>query len=90
MEENKELFVSMINDALVACGNGRYDSLKDQPLKYVCETNEKGWENEYIIRDNCKFNREAYAVNVCMDSLQAIMADLARSNILSGRFPDAE
>lgn len=32
--ENKELFVQRLNEALIECGDGRYDFLADTPMVY--------------------------------------------------------
>lgn len=64
--ENKELFVKRVNDALVECGNGRYDRLMDMPMRYVREGSKETVSDGYG------------AVNVAMDSLPAMLADMAR------------
>ena len=35
--EDKELFVKRVNDALVECGDGRYDRLESEPMRYERE-----------------------------------------------------
>lgn len=64
--ENKELFVKRVNDALVECGDGRYDRLQGEPMRYVREGSEETVSDGYG------------AVSVAMDSLPAMMADMAR------------
>lgn len=64
--ENKELFVKRVNDALVECGDGRYDRLESEPMRYVREGSRETVSDGYG------------AVNVAMDSLPAMMADMAR------------
>ena len=34
-EEDKALFVRRINEALIECGAGRYDYLRETPMEYV-------------------------------------------------------
>ena len=64
--EDKELFVKRVNDALVECGDGRYDRLESEPMRYERE----GYtETE---SDGCG------TVSVAMDSLPAMLADMAR------------
>lgn len=36
-EEDKALFVQRINEALIECGAGRYDWLRETPMEYVRE-----------------------------------------------------
>lgn len=64
--ENKELFVKRVNDALVECGDGRYDRLESEPMRYVRE----GYKE--TVSDGCG------TVSVAMDSLPAMLADMAR------------
>lgn len=64
--ENKELFVKRVNDALVECGDGRYDRLMDMPMRYEREGYKETVSDGYG------------AVSVAMDSLPAMMADMAR------------
>lgn len=64
--ENKELFVKRVNDALVECGDGRYDRLESEPMRYERE----GYEE--TVSDGCG------CVSVAMDSLPAMLADMAR------------
>lgn len=64
--ENKELFVKRVNDALVECGDGRYDRLGSEPMRYVREGS----------RETVSDGRGT--VSVAMDSLPAMMADMAR------------
>lgn len=62
--ENKGLFVQRLSDALVECGDGRYDYLIDAPLRY-----EQVSENELV--------RQGFKVaNVTGDSLAAIARDV--------------
>lgn len=51
--ENKALFIKRVNDALIECGDGRYDHLDDNPLEYVRVGSEelvhvKGSENKSV------------------------------------------
>lgn len=64
--ENKELFVKRVNDALVECGDGRYDRLESEPMRYVREDSKETVSDGYG------------AVSVAMDSLPAMLADMAR------------
>ena len=64
--ENKELFVKRVNDALVECGDGRYDRLGSEPMRYVREGSRETVSDGY----GC--------VSVAMDSLPAMLADMAR------------
>lgn len=64
--ENKELFVKRVNDTLVECGNGRYDRLMDMPMRYERE----GYKETVSDGYGC--------VSVAMDSLPAMLADMAR------------
>ena len=63
--EDKRLFVQRINEALVECGDGRYDYLRDMPLTYV--RSECGAE--------CVTNGIT-RVNVGGDSLPALMKEI--------------
>lgn len=67
--ENKEKFVNALNDALIACGGGRYDQLKAAPLAYVRERGE-----EYVVSGD----RRACVTG---DSLIALMLDVAGSEV---------
>lgn len=64
--EDKELFVKRVNDALVECGDGRYDRLESEPMRYVREGRKE------TVSDGCG------TVSVAMDSLPAMLADMAR------------
>lgn len=64
--ENKELFVKRVNDALVECGDGRYDRLESEPMRYEREGYEETVSDGYG------------TVSVAMDSLPAMLADMAR------------
>lgn len=62
--EDKELFVRRINEALIECGAGRYDYLRETPMEYVREG-----ASEYVtLRDE--------RVSVFMDSLPAMLFDI--------------
>lgn len=63
-EEDKELFVRRLNDALVECGASRYDHLTDAPLRY-----ERVGVNE-TVRQGSK------VANVTGDSLAALACDV--------------
>lgn len=67
--ENKEKFVNALNDALIACGDGRYDYLESVPLTYVRERGE-----EYVASGD-------YRACVTGDSLISLMWDVAGSVI---------
>ena len=64
--ENKELFVKRVNDALVECGDGRYDRLESEPMRYVREGRKETVSDGYG------------TASVAMDSLPAMLADMAR------------
>lgn len=38
-EENKTEFVKRINDTLIACGDSRYNTLKEKPIYYEVANN---------------------------------------------------
>lgn len=63
--EDKRRFVKRINEALVECGDGRYDRLKSEPLTYL--RTECG--AEYVTDGRTR---------VCVDgdSLPALMRDI--------------
>ena len=67
--ENKEAFVTAMNAALIACGDGRYDHLQTAPLTYVREGGE-----EYVVSGD----RRAWVTG---DSLTGLMKDVADSEI---------
>lgn len=62
--EDKALFVRRINEALIECGNGRYDYLRATPMEYV----EEGFSEYVTLRDE--------RVSVFMDSLPAMLFDI--------------
>lgn len=62
--ENKGLFVQRLSDALVECGDGRYDYLIDAPLRY-----EQVGANELVLQGS-------KVANVTGDSLAAIARDV--------------
>lgn len=64
-QERKAIFVTCMNTALIANGEGRYDYLKETPLTYAVD----GFE-EYV---TCGGKRAC----VTGDSLTAIMADVS-------------
>ena len=64
--ENKELFVKRVNDALIECGDGRYDRLESEPMRYEREGRKETVSDGYG------------TVSVAMDSLPAMLADMAR------------
>ena len=64
--EDKELFVKRVNDALVECGDGRYDRLESEPMRYEREGHKETVSDGYG------------TVNVAMDSLPAMLVDMAR------------
>lgn len=64
--EDKELFVKRVNDALIECGDGRYDRLMDMPMRYEREGRSETVSDGYG------------TVSVAMDSLPAMLADMAR------------
>lgn len=68
--EDKARFVAMLNDALVECGAGRYDYLRETPLEYVREG-----RREFVA---CGHRRAC----VTMDSLPAMMADIYRQGVV--------
>lgn len=67
--EDKERFIEMINDALIECGDGRYDYLKDEPLVYHRDND---GQDRYETVSQGQWN----VVSVTYDSLTAMMADL--------------
>ncbi|WP_461185960.1 hypothetical protein [Adlercreutzia sp. CNCM I-6216] len=64
--EDKALFVRRINEALIECGAGRYDWLRETPMEYVREG-----ASEFV-ECGC---RRAF---VTIDSLPAMMGDIHR------------
>lgn len=68
MAEDKRLFVQRLNEALIECGNGRYDYLKDEPMEYQCEG--EGWNKVETV------SQGGNQANVTFDSLTAIMKDI--------------
>ena len=62
--ENKDRFVQRLNDALVECGDGRYDYLIDAPLRY-----EQVGANELVIQGS-------KVADVTADSLAALACDV--------------
>lgn len=55
-----------VNDALIECGDGRYDRLIRMPMRYVREGCKE------TVSDGCG------TVSVAMDSLPAMLADMTR------------
>ncbi|WP_373097042.1 hypothetical protein [Collinsella bouchesdurhonensis] len=68
--EDKEGFVRALSAALIEYGGGRYDRLLESPLAYV----RRGGEEMVEIGDG--------SVCVTLDSLPALMGDIARSGLL--------
>lgn len=68
--EDKALFVRRINEALIECGAGRYDYLRETPIEYVREG-----ASEYVA---CGHRR----ASVTMDSLPAVMADIHSQGVI--------
>lgn len=68
--EDKALFVSMLNEALIECGGDRYDYLRDTPMEYV-----RDGSREYVV---CGYRR----ASVSLDSLPAMMADIYRQGVV--------
>ena len=68
--EDKALFVRRINEALIECGAGRYDYLRETPMEYVREG-----AREYV---RCGHR----TAGVSMDSLPAMMGDIHEQGIL--------
>lgn len=62
--EDKALFVRRLNEALIECGAGRYDYLRETPMEYV----EEGFREYVTLRDE--------RVSVFMDSLPAMLFDI--------------
>lgn len=68
--EDKALFVRRINEALIECGAGRYDWLRETPMEYVREG-----ASEYVTcchRTAC----------VSVDSLPAMMSDIHSQGVI--------
>ena len=64
--ENKKLFVQRINEALIECGDGRYDYLQHTPLEYSLGN----YGVEYVsVGDD--------AISVHLDSLPLMMMDIS-------------
>ena len=68
--EDKALFVRRRNEALIECGAGRYDYLRETPMEYVREG-----AREYV---RCGHR----TAGVSMDSLPAMMGDIHEQGIL--------
>lgn len=68
--EDKELFVRRISEALIECGAGRYDYLRETPMEYVREG-----AREFVA---CGHRR----ASVTADSLPAMMGDIYKQGIL--------
>ena len=68
--EDKARFVAMLNDALVECGAGRYDYLRETPMEYV-----RDGATERVVCGH----RHA---GVTADSLPAMMADIYRQGVV--------
>lgn len=68
--EDKALFVRRINEALIECGAGRYDYLREAPMRYV-----RDGVREFVI------GRAGYA-SVSLDSLPAMMRDIAEQGVI--------
>ena len=68
--EDKALFVRRINEALIECGAGRYDYLREAPMRYV-----RDGDREYV---TCGHRR----AGVGMDSLPAMMHDIWAAGLL--------
>lgn len=68
--EDKELFVRRLNEALIECGAGRYDYLRETPMEYV-----RQGAREYV---RCGHRR----ASVTADSLPAMMGDIYKQGIL--------
>lgn len=62
--EDKALFVRRINEALIECGAGRYDYLRETPMEYVREG----------ARESVKCGHRTAGVDG--DSLPAMMSDI--------------
>ena len=62
--ENKALFVQRLNEALVECGDGRYDYLIGEPLQY-----ERIGANELVLQGS-------KVADVTGDSLTALARDV--------------
>lgn len=68
--EDKALFVRRLNEALIECGAGRYDWLRETPMEYV-----RQGAREYV---RCGHR----TAGVSMDSLPAMMGDIHGQGIL--------
>ena len=69
-QKSKAAFVDALNSALISCGDGRYDFLRENPLAY-----EVVGPEEYV-------RSGGSAACVTGDSLKALMADLAESSVI--------
>ena len=67
--EDKKRFIEMIQDALIECGDGRYDWLDSKPLVYS--------DNKYGREEFVELEGTNSRVCVTGDSLVAIMEDIA-------------
>lgn len=67
----KARFVHELNFSLIACGEGRYDFLVEQPLTYVVEVDEAGNVAGEAV------TMGARAANVTGGSLAALLEDVA-------------
>ncbi len=72
--EDKALFVQRLTEALIECGAGRYDWLREHPLTY----REDPDGGEHVWCEGLEYRR----ANVHMDSLPAMMADIHHQGLL--------
>lgn len=71
--EDKALFVQRLTEALIECGAGRYDWLREHPLVY--EASDGG---EHVWCRGLEYRR----ANVRADSLPAMMGDIHSQGLL--------
>lgn len=69
--EDKARFVELPNEALVKCGDGRYDHLLEDPLTYVADG-----PREFVVRGGCR------RACVTGDSLAGMLHDICDQGVL--------
>lgn len=72
--EDKALFCKRLTEALIECGAGRYDWLKQHPLVYREDAN----GDEHVWCAGLEYRK----ANVCGDSLTAMAVDIHRQGVL--------
>lgn len=72
--EDKALFCKRLTEALIECGDGHYNWLKQHPLVYREDAN----GDEHVWCAGLEYRK----ANVHMDSLPAMMADIYHQGVL--------